>query len=133
MQRLAALVPRPRLRLMRFHGVLAPNARLRSTVVPVPPQQTTKGEGDCEHAHSAPGRKAWAQPLKRVFDINIEPCQCGGKLKRITVIELPGAIEKILTHLGLDPGPTPVGCMLGAGRHRIWMQRGLQVTRLVDA
>jgi len=30
MQRLAALVPRPRLHLIRFHGVLAPNATLRS-------------------------------------------------------------------------------------------------------
>ena len=29
MQRFAALVPRPRLRLIRFHGVLAPNAKLR--------------------------------------------------------------------------------------------------------
>ncbi|MCA1854058.1 MAG: transposase [Beggiatoa sp.] len=27
MQRLAALIPRPRLHLIRFHGVLAPNAR----------------------------------------------------------------------------------------------------------
>ena len=32
MQRLAALVPRPRLHLIRFHGVLAPNAKLRSPV-----------------------------------------------------------------------------------------------------
>ena len=29
MQRLAAQVPRPRLHLIRFHGVLAPNAALR--------------------------------------------------------------------------------------------------------
>jgi hypothetical protein len=29
MQRLAALIPRPRLLLIRFHGVLAPNAKLR--------------------------------------------------------------------------------------------------------
>jgi hypothetical protein len=36
MQRLAALVPRPRLNLIRFHGVLAPNAKLRSQVVPTP-------------------------------------------------------------------------------------------------
>ena len=41
MQRLAALVPRPRLHLIRFHGVLAPNAKLRSRVVPVPVQRTT--------------------------------------------------------------------------------------------
>ena len=37
MQRLAALVPRPRLHLIRFHGVLAPNAKLRATVVPQGP------------------------------------------------------------------------------------------------
>ncbi|MGH2397983.1 MAG: transposase [bacterium] len=34
MQRLAALVPRPRLHLIRFHGVLAPNAKLRPEIVP---------------------------------------------------------------------------------------------------
>ena len=34
MQRLAALVPRPRLHLIRFHGVLAPNSKLRASVVP---------------------------------------------------------------------------------------------------
>ena len=33
MQRLAALVPRPRLHLIMFHGVLAPNAKLRALVV----------------------------------------------------------------------------------------------------
>lgn len=29
-----ALVPRPRLNLIRFHGVLAPNAKLRSEIIP---------------------------------------------------------------------------------------------------
>ncbi len=36
MQRLAALVPRPRLHLIRFHGVLAPHAKLRTAIVPHP-------------------------------------------------------------------------------------------------
>jgi len=36
MQRLAALVPRPRLHLIRFHGVLAPNAKLLGAVIPQP-------------------------------------------------------------------------------------------------
>ena len=39
MQRLGALVPRPRLHLIRFHGVLAPNAGLRAAVVPGPPEK----------------------------------------------------------------------------------------------
>ena len=83
MQRLAALVPRPRLHLIRFHGVLAPNAKLRSQVVPALPQRTTAGGGDCPPAHSAPVRMSWARLLKRVFDIDIERCACGGKLKLI--------------------------------------------------
>ena len=36
MQRLAALVPRPRLNLIRFHGVLAPNAKLRAEITQQP-------------------------------------------------------------------------------------------------
>jgi hypothetical protein len=34
MQRLAVLVNSPRLHLIRFHGNLAPNAKLRALVVP---------------------------------------------------------------------------------------------------
>ena len=59
MQRLTALVPRPRLHLIRFHGVLAPNAGLRAAVVPGPPQNT--GEPADQHAHGAPGRMGWAR------------------------------------------------------------------------
>jgi hypothetical protein len=42
-----------------------------------------------------------------VFDIDVERCQCAGKLKLIAVIEEPAVIEKILTHIGLDPQPPP--------------------------
>ena len=50
MQRLAALLPRPRLHLIRFHGVLAPNAKLRALVVPqeaAPPAQAAP-PADCK-------------------------------------------------------------------------------------
>ena len=33
-QRLAALVPRPRLHFIHFHGGLAPNARLHADIIP---------------------------------------------------------------------------------------------------
>ena len=49
-----------------------------------------------------------ARLLKRVFDIDIEQCACGGKLKLIAVIEEPAVIEKILKHIGLDPQPPPI-------------------------
>ena len=90
MQRLAALVPRPRLHLIRFHGVLAPNAKLRREIVPSPPEQATAPA--CDHAaQGAPARLSWARLLKRVFDIDIEHCpNCGGSLK---IIACPGFVE----------------------------------------
>jgi len=52
MERLAALVPRPRLHLIRFHGVLAPNAKLRSKIVPAPASPAT----ECPQARTLTGR-----------------------------------------------------------------------------
>ena len=75
MQRLAALVPRPRLHLIRFHGVLAPNAKLRALVVPqevsqapeAPTQaaQPAQCEANCGHHRTV--RLSWAKLLKRVL------------------------------------------------------------------
>jgi len=108
MQRLAALVPRPRLHLIRFHGVLAPHARVRAAIVPIPVPTTTAHATNCEHAPGASARMSWARLLKRVFDIDIERCpRCGGNLKIIAAIEEPAVIERILTHLGLCAQPPP--------------------------
>jgi hypothetical protein len=119
MQRLAALVPRPRLHLIRFHGVLAPNAKLRALVVPQrPPDQerpATEAAAaagcEAETVQAWPHRISWARLLKRVFDIDMEHCpNCGGgELKIIAAILERPVIEKILSHLGLDPQPPPRG------------------------
>ena len=53
-------------------------------------------------------RMIWARMLKRVFDIGIEKCACGGKLKFVASNEQSEVIEKILTHLGLSPQPPPI-------------------------
>jgi hypothetical protein len=95
MQRLAALVPRPRLHLIRFHGVLAPHATLRAAIVPRPAQQATEHAADHAHAHGSPARMSWARLLKRVFDIDIEYCpRCGGRLQIIAAIVDPPLIAK---------------------------------------
>ena len=75
MQRLAALVPRPRLHLIRFHGVLAPNAKLRALVVPQevpqvpepPARQAKPAECKANCAHHRAVRLSWAKLLKRVL------------------------------------------------------------------
>ena len=112
MQRLAALVPRPRLHLIRFHGVLAPNAKLRALVVPqepeAPAQEAQPAQCEANGAHHRPVRLSWAKLLKRVFEIDMEHCpNCGGELKIIAAILEQPVIEKILTHLGLQARAPP--------------------------
>jgi len=112
MQRLAALVPRPRLYLIRFHGELAPNAKLRAMVVPHGPEEATGNseltatEPGC--AHGRPAHISWARLLKRVFEIDLEHCpNCGGQLTIIAAILEAPVIERILRHLGLEARAQP--------------------------
>jgi len=100
--RLAALVPKPRVHLTRFHGVFAPNSAYRAQVTPAKRgrgQARKTGEEDRTEAerHAA---MTWAQRLKRVFGIDIEICPaCGGAVRIIASIEDPVVIKKILEHL----------------------------------
>jgi Putative transposase len=123
---LRASVPRPRLHLIRFHGVLAPNAKLRPLVVPQGPQvqeaaseAAAAAECEVESLQARPNRISWARLLKPVFDIDMQHCpNCGaGELKIIAAILERPVIEKILTHLGLDPQPPPRGRAREIGQH----------------
>jgi hypothetical protein len=93
MARLAALVPRPKLNLTRFHGVFAPNFKHRTRIVP------RRGRGKVD-ADQPVAPMSWTQRLKRVFAIDIETCpECGGKLRVIACIEDPPLIRRILAHV----------------------------------
>jgi hypothetical protein len=104
--RLAALVPSPGVNLTRYHGVFAPNHRMRAQIVP-----SRRGAGTaCTIDPRGGGGKAakhvamsWAQRLKRVFGIDIHACEhCGGAVKIIASIEESELIEAILAHVGLN-------------------------------
>jgi hypothetical protein len=102
--RLAALVPKPRVNLTRFHGVFAPNSRDRAAVTPGKRGKGAKPAGREEEQEKTPAQRraamTWAQRLKRVFGIDIETCAaCGGALRIIACIEDPAVIKKILTHI----------------------------------
>jgi hypothetical protein len=123
MQRLAALVPRPRLHLIRYHGVLAPNAKWRQQVIPASKQEQpgptavafSESEGIGEQVcQGRPLRLGWAKLLKRVFNLDMEHCpHCGGKVRVIAAILERAQVQKILNHLGLDPQPPPRGAAQG--------------------
>lgn len=113
--RLAALVPKPRVNLTRYHGVFAPNSKLRARITPARRGQGNKAKAPDEQDPTPPRHASmtWAQRLKRVFHIDIETCHhCGGAVKIIACIEDPAVIEKILAHLNkkadsAKPAPWP--------------------------
>jgi len=103
MAKLAALVPRPRVNLTRFHGVFASNSKHRVWVTPA-----KRGKGRRKVATDQ-DEKTPAQPhvamtgahrLKRVFNIDVKTCRvCGAAARVMACIEDPRVISKILKPL----------------------------------
>jgi Putative transposase len=100
--RICAMVPPPWFNMIRFHGVFAPNAKLRGQVVasarpyvpvqenaaPNPLQLPLFGELFKERDVSRTRRKPWAWLLRHVFAIDVNVCsQCAGPMKRREVAE----------------------------------------------
>ena len=111
--KLAALVPKPRVNLTRFHGVFVgvphhPNSKHR---IEVTPARRGKGSPVSAHDDKTPQQKhksmTRAQRLKRVFNIDVSLCpECGGDSRVIACIEDQVAIDRILNHL-LRKGELP--------------------------
>ena len=67
LEKLAALVPPPRLHLLRYHGVLAPRAGARDRIVPAQPGAEPAAADGSASAASCGHRLRWATLLVRVF------------------------------------------------------------------
>lgn len=97
-EKLSAAVPLPRGHLVRYLGVLAPNAAWRRSVVLVPKPKARDPSGKVRA--SATQRVSWAQLASRAFGLDLNKCEmCGGLVRRIAVIRDPKVIAKILAHL----------------------------------
>ncbi|MBT4099619.1 MAG: hypothetical protein HOE86_18350, partial [Gemmatimonadetes bacterium] len=110
LEKLAALVPPPRLNLVRYHGVLAPACPDRAQIVPGR-STLTQTEG-CEHG-AAPTRRdhrvSWAKLLARVFQYDVTVCpSCAGHMKIIAALTAPSAVEAFLNAVGLPSRAPPI-------------------------
>ena len=125
LDRLADLVPPPRKHRHRYHGVFAPNHKLRRAVAAlaignIGKQRDAGAGGHAGTGHATRGccdtqakprshdtsRIAWAKLMARVGEeFPLECPGCGGDIRLIAFITEPGPIRKILTHLGepLEP------------------------------
>jgi hypothetical protein len=102
LEKLAALVPLPRVHLVRYGGCLAPHSHLRGAIIPTPRQQGV----DEPEASTASPRWSWARLLKRVFALDMVRCPfCQQESLRILAALTHGeVIRKILRHLKLAVG-----------------------------
>ena len=128
LDRLADLVPPPRKHRHRYHGVFAPNHKLRRAVTGLAIGNIGKRcdsaagghgggghatEGGCD-ANQKPrshdtSRIAWAKLMARVGEeFPLECPACGGDIRLIAFITEPGPIRKILSHLGEPLEPPPI-------------------------
>jgi hypothetical protein len=130
--RIAALVPPPRLHRHRYFGVLAPNSPLRAAVTAMaaaPAQPTT---AQAESASTALGTSApaltlpgnavtpkpdpvppkrpahylWAVLIARIYEVFPLLCPiCGGQMRIIAFITHSADIRQILEHIGANSEP----------------------------
>jgi len=126
LEKLAALVPPPRVNVVRYHGVLAPAARHRARVVPsesAPTSENGSTHADCETKpslgrHSEPEDSlaaprtrnySWAELMRRVFEVDVLECPaCRGPMRVPAAIHPPEATRAILDCLSLPSRSPPV-------------------------
>jgi hypothetical protein len=135
LRRLAALIPPPRSHLVRYFGVLAPNAALREQVIqtagPSPALlerlknaaacmgiHDQAAEDDTPEPHDEPEspkekpRRAsylWAMLIARIYEALPLLCpRCNQPMKIIAFLTDPASLSRILNYLGVPTKPPPL-------------------------
>ena len=133
-ERLARFVPPPRVHRHRYHGVLAPNAKLRAAVTcigrpeaetlaaqlpnPTSPRPTPKPPIDREvGSPRSPSRIRWAVLIARIYEVLPLLCPaCGGPVRIVSFITDPPVVIAILHHLEFPHTPPPISPARGPPR-----------------
>jgi hypothetical protein len=97
LKKLAALVPPPRINLVRYHGVLAAHAKDRDKIVPAGKRE----RNEADRAKRGKNRLAWAALMARVYQIDVLECDhCGGRMRIMAAVTDPASIRRYLEGTG---------------------------------
>ena len=112
LEKLAAIVPPPRSHTTRYHGILAPNSKQRTKVVPAvadDDDEQNEAANERKKTGSTKYRLVWAALLARVFKIQVDVFPaCGGKMKIIAFITDPASVQRYLEGEGLPTTAPPI-------------------------
>ena len=103
-KRLVALLPPRGLHLTCFHGVFAPNANLRPTLMLAPQPPAPPPPSGPKPMRP---RLAWATALQRTFGIDVWTCHCGGRRTVRAIVTSRATAEAMLHSMGLSGAPRP--------------------------
>jgi hypothetical protein len=121
LETLSRLIPPPRVHRHRYHGVLAPNARLRARIVALPrddPDMSEPEEGSPEIPGDEPAahfqedsaaaltghaaRSRWARLIARIYEVFPLRCpDCGSDMRILAFLTDPEPVGAILRCLDL--------------------------------
>ncbi len=118
LERLAALVPPPRMHTQTYHGVLAGGSMWRDEVVATkgqtPRRVSTSGETVSSTPRPSvprrpPHKYLWSELMRRVFGFEVLRCPvCKARRRLVAMIMQRSVIIRILDHLGLESDPPPI-------------------------
>jgi hypothetical protein len=133
-ERLATLIPPPRLHRHHDHGVLAPNAPLRAQLIALarPPPASLPEAAPPPHAPvPSPARYVWALLLARIYEVFPLRCAlCGAQMRIIAFITEAPARHSVLTCLGEPTTPPEVAPARGPP---LWEQAAQPLAHWEDA
>lgn len=99
--RLVALIPPPRMNMIRYHGCFAPNFKNRKFLVKKRVVKVAPPSVEAQISRDLKERLKWASMLKRVFKVDVTVCpRCSGRLEQIAVIKDKATARKIIESLG---------------------------------
>jgi hypothetical protein len=101
--RLAALVPPPRVNTLLYGGLFAANARLRPEAVGYRHPGIIALKPDRPSKPSKPRNTDWAELMRHSFGLDVLACpHCGGRMRHLATVLNHASIQRILRHEGLD-------------------------------
>ena len=134
-EKLAALVPPRWLNLVRYHGLLAPNAADRARIVPGPKAEHCQAPAAAETELTPAQRRhrlAWSDLLRRVFRVEVTVCPaCGGRMKIVAALTEPRSIRRYLEGVGLPSRAPPVAPARPHPQHEIETQPAASAAAIV--
>jgi hypothetical protein len=107
MERLAAQIPKPRINLVLYAGVLAPNAKLRKEVVRYA-RPKPLSDAPATETQTRAERETWSELMRLTFGLDVLACpRCGGRLKHVVTILDGRVARRILEHVGMSARAPP--------------------------